>query len=130
MVRELRAVLPPRFAQVVADARHSPGAGRLGAGAAGTGVRGLGTQPAAAASASESKARTGAAGAQRHNRSIPEQSAAAAFVLDFDGLIEPGARSEHLNFVVFAERTTDLRVTGSEPVDWTRWRSQRQGPAS
>lgn len=55
--------------------------------------------------------------------------AAAAFFLEFDGLIVPSARSADLNLVIFAEKLAlggQLKVEASEPVDWSAWRSQHQ----
>ena len=50
-----------------------------------------------------------------------------AFFLGFDGLIVPSARSQFLNFVLFADRieVTDIEVEQSEPVDWKAWRRSR-----
>ena len=62
------------------------------------------------------------------NYSATQAIAAAAFFLDFDGLIVPSARSEALNLVVFTEKLADaerLGVLASEAVDWTAWRSRR-----
>jgi RES domain-containing protein len=53
--------------------------------------------------------------------------AAAAFFLDFDGLIVPSARSTELNLVIFTEKLDvgeRLQVAASEPVDWASWRSR------
>jgi hypothetical protein len=53
--------------------------------------------------------------------------AAAAFFLDFDGLIAPSARSAALNLIVFTEKRDigeRLKVEASEPVDWAAWRSR------
>ncbi|MHB1302688.1 MAG: RES family NAD+ phosphorylase [Acidiphilium sp.] len=61
--------------------------------------------------------------------SVTQAIAAAAFFLDFDGLIVPSARSRELNLVVFTETlSVDERLTveASEPVDWTEWRSQHR----
>jgi len=55
--------------------------------------------------------------------------AAAACFLEFDGLIAPGARSEHLNLVLFLENRTPeqkLIVLASTDVDWTAWRENRR----
>jgi RES domain-containing protein len=54
--------------------------------------------------------------------------AAAAFFLDFDGLIVPSARSTELNLVIFMEKldaSERLQVAASDPVDWAAWRAQR-----
>ena len=59
--------------------------------------------------------------------------AAAAFFLDFDGLIVPSARSAELNLVVFTEKLDagePLALAASEPVDWPAWRSDRRPPAT
>lgn len=59
--------------------------------------------------------------------------AAAAFFLDFDGLIVPSARSTDLNLVVFTERLDvgeRLKVEASEAVDWSAWRAQQRTRAS
>ena len=51
--------------------------------------------------------------------------AAAAFFLDFDGLIVPSARSTELNLVIFTEKLgTALAVEASAPIDWAAWRAQ------
>lgn len=55
--------------------------------------------------------------------------AAAAFFLDFDGLVVPSARSPELNLVIFPEKLDAgerLKVNSSEPVDWSAWRSQHR----
>ncbi len=61
---------------------------------------------------------------------VTQAIAAAAFFLDFDGLIVPSARSQQaLNLVVFTEKldvSEGLNVEASEPVDWSAWRSQKQ----
>jgi RES domain-containing protein len=57
--------------------------------------------------------------------------AAAAFFLDFDGLIVPSARSAALNLVIFMEKrdaVDRLQVEASETVDWSGWRSRARGP--
>jgi hypothetical protein len=57
--------------------------------------------------------------------------AAAAFFLDFDGLIVPSARSMALNLVIFTEKLEfgdPLRVFGSEHVDWAARGGLRQVP--
>ena len=63
--------------------------------------------------------------------SVTQAIAAAAFFLDFDGLIVPGARSRDLNLVIFTEKLDGdarLKVEASEPVDWAAWRArQRMG---
>lgn len=50
--------------------------------------------------------------------------AAAAYFLEFDGLIVPSARSNGANLVIFTERNPpgSLRVRRSEDVDWAAWR--------
>lgn len=61
------------------------------------------------------------------NYAVTQAIAAAAFFLDFDGLIVPSARSAAFNLVVFPEKldvSQGLRVDASEPVDWSAWRSQ------
>jgi hypothetical protein len=61
--------------------------------------------------------------------SVTQAIAAAAFFLDFDGLIVPSARSTELNLVIFTERLDagdGLKVAASEPVDWAAWRSQQR----
>lgn len=61
--------------------------------------------------------------------SITQAIAAAAFFLDFDGLIVPSARSTELNLVIFTEKLEigdRLKVQASEPVDWSAWRSQHR----
>lgn len=59
--------------------------------------------------------------------SVTQAIAAAAFFLDFDGLIVPSARCAELNLVIFTEKIDvgeRLKVEASEPVDWSAWRSQ------
>jgi RES domain-containing protein len=54
--------------------------------------------------------------------SLTQAIAAAAFFLDFDGLIVPSARSTELNLVIFTEKLEigeRLKVRASEPVDWS-----------
>ena len=61
--------------------------------------------------------------------SITQAIAAAAFFLDFDGLIVPRARSTELHLVIFPEKLDAgdrLKVQASEPVDWSAWRSQHR----
>lgn len=61
--------------------------------------------------------------------SVTQAIAAAAFFLDFDGLIVPSARSAELNLVIFTEKLDfgePLKVEASEPVDWPAWRSQHR----
>ena len=53
--------------------------------------------------------------------------AAAAFFLDFDGLIVPSARSTAHNLVIFTEKLEvgdRLRVADSAAVDWRAWQAQ------
>lgn len=60
---------------------------------------------------------------------VTQAIAAAAFFLDFDGLIVPSARSRELNLVVFTEKLNvdeRLKVEASGPVDWTPWRKNRK----
>ncbi len=60
---------------------------------------------------------------------LTQAIAAAAFFLDFDGLIVPSARSAALNLVIFTEKIDvgeRLKVVASEPVDWSVWRSQHR----
>jgi RES domain-containing protein len=52
--------------------------------------------------------------------------AAAAYFLEFDGMLVPSARHPCLNLVVFTERAGELVLKRSEPVDWDRWRRQRR----
>lgn len=66
--------------------------------------------------------------------SATQAIAAAAFFLDFDGLIVPSARCDELNLVIFAERLgigARLKVETSELVDWAEWRAQKRkrGPS-
>jgi RES domain-containing protein len=61
--------------------------------------------------------------------SVTQAIAAAAFFLDFDGLIVPSARSAELNLVIFTEKldlSERLTVEASEPVDWSAWRSRNR----
>jgi hypothetical protein len=61
--------------------------------------------------------------------SVTQAIAAAAFFLDFDGLIVPSARSTELNLVVFTEKLDAgerLKVEASEQVDWSAWRSEHR----
>jgi RES domain-containing protein len=64
--------------------------------------------------------------------SVTQAIAAAAFFLDFDGLVVPSARSTELNLVIFTEKLDvgqQLKVEASEPVDWSAWRSASEaGP--
>ena len=58
--------------------------------------------------------------------------AAAAFFLDFDGLIVPSARGPDLNLVLFTEKlhvAEQLTIEASHPIDWSAWRSQHRKPA-
>lgn len=55
--------------------------------------------------------------------------AAAAYFLEFDGLIVPSARSAELNLVLFTERLNiemALTVEATNPVDWDDWRARQQ----
>lgn len=57
--------------------------------------------------------------------------AAAAYFLEFDGLIVPSARSPALNLAVFLQRLPAegaLAVEETQPVDWAAWRRERQRP--
>jgi RES domain-containing protein len=59
--------------------------------------------------------------------SVTQAIAAAAFFLDFDGLIVPSARSTALNLVIFRKELDvgeRLKVAASEPVDWSAWRAE------
>jgi RES domain-containing protein len=59
--------------------------------------------------------------------------AAAAFFLDFDGLIVPSARSPALNLVIFTEKPNareQLKLEAPELVDWSTWRSRQSRPTS
>ena len=61
--------------------------------------------------------------------SVTQAIAAAAFFLDFDGLIVPSARSAELNLVIFTEKLViggELKVEAPESVDWSAWRSQNR----
>lgn len=61
--------------------------------------------------------------------SVTQAIAAAAFFLDFEGLIVPSARITELNLVIFTEKldvSERLKVEASEPVDWSAWRSQHR----
>jgi RES domain-containing protein len=61
--------------------------------------------------------------------SVTQAIAAAAFFLDFDGLIVPSARSTELNLVIFTEeldRGERLKIKATEPVDWSVWQSQHR----
>jgi RES domain-containing protein len=51
---------------------------------------------------------------------------AAAYFLEFDGMLVPSARYPCLNLVVFTERAGDLVCERSQPVDWERWRRTRR----
>lgn len=54
--------------------------------------------------------------------------AAAAFFLEFDGLIVPSARAPQLNLVLFTEHLdldVALRVKDTTRVDWDAWRSRQ-----
>jgi RES domain-containing protein len=65
--------------------------------------------------------------------SVTQAIAAAAFFLDFDGLIVPSARCAELNLVIFMERLDvgeRLKIEASEPVDWSAWRSQHRKPTA
>lgn len=48
--------------------------------------------------------------------------AAAAHFLEFDGMLVPSARYPCLNLVIFTERSGDLMLKASQPVDWDSWR--------
>ncbi|MGH7121963.1 MAG: RES family NAD+ phosphorylase, partial [Acetobacteraceae bacterium] len=61
--------------------------------------------------------------------SVTQAIAAAAFFLDFDGLIVPSARSTEPNLVIFTEKPNvgeRLKLEVSKPVDWSAWRSQHR----
>ena len=63
--------------------------------------------------------------------SVTQAIAAAAFFLDFDGLIVPSARCAELNLVIFMDKLDvgeQLKVEASEPIDWSAWRSQNRPP--
>jgi RES domain-containing protein len=63
--------------------------------------------------------------------SVTQAIAAAAFFLDFEGLIVPSARSTELNLVIFTEKPdVELKVEASEPVDWVAWQSQHRKRAA
>ncbi len=51
--------------------------------------------------------------------------AAAAYFLEFDGLIVPSARFDCANLVILTERVTGLTPRESQPVDWEAWRQRR-----
>ena len=55
--------------------------------------------------------------------------AAAAYFLEFDGMIVPSARAAALNLVLFTERLrgeTALVVEETRAVDWETWRGRRR----
>jgi hypothetical protein len=52
--------------------------------------------------------------------------AAAAYFLEFDGLIVPSARFECANLVIFTERVPLLTLVESLPVDWEEWRRRQR----
>jgi hypothetical protein len=51
--------------------------------------------------------------------------AAAAYFLEFDGLIVPSARFDCSNLVIFTERAANLVLKDSRPVSWDSWRRRR-----
>jgi hypothetical protein len=55
--------------------------------------------------------------------------AAAAYFLEFDGLLVPSARSACSNLVLFTDRvsqTGHLELVSSEDVDWLDWRKRNR----
>jgi RES domain-containing protein len=52
--------------------------------------------------------------------------AAAAYFLEFDGLIAPSARAKNLNLVLFTERlhSDALNIAETRLVDWNAWRNK------
>ncbi len=52
--------------------------------------------------------------------------AAAAHFLGFDGLLVPSARFACANLVLFADRVEQLKLIGSEDIDWATWRAQHR----
>jgi hypothetical protein len=55
--------------------------------------------------------------------------AAAAYFLEFDGMLVPSARSACSNLVLFADRvshTGSLQLVSSEDVDWAEWRQKKR----
>jgi RES domain-containing protein len=63
--------------------------------------------------------------------SATQAIAAAAFFLDFDGLLVPSARSPGLNLVIFTEKLEAgerLQLAASAAVDWPKWRARHRKP--
>jgi hypothetical protein len=55
--------------------------------------------------------------------------AAAAYFLEFDGMLVPSARFACSNLVLFTDRVPHngyLQLVGSEPVDWADWRKRNR----
>jgi hypothetical protein len=61
--------------------------------------------------------------------SATQAIAAAAYFLEFDGLLVPSARFGCNNLVVFTDRVLpggQLQVVSSEDVDWVEWRRKKR----
>jgi RES domain-containing protein len=58
--------------------------------------------------------------------SVTQALAAAAYFLEFDGLLVPNARHSSSNLVLFMDRGTPgtLEVKSTSTVDWTFWRDR------
>jgi len=62
-----------------------------------------------------------AAGYRTFEYEATQALAAAAYFLEFDGLIVPNARFDCANLVLFTERVSALTVVETQPVDWDAW---------
>jgi hypothetical protein len=61
--------------------------------------------------------------------SATQAIAAAAYFLEFDGILVPSARFSCSNLVLFTDRVTDtghIQLVSSEDVDWTEWRKRKR----
>ncbi len=59
-----------------------------------------------------------------------QEIGAAAYLLEFDSLIAPSARSPHLNLVLFMDRLSSeesVRTQELSDVNWPAWRATQDG---
>ena len=64
---------------------------------------------------------------QSMNYTRSQEIGAAAYLLEFDSLLVPSARSQHANFILFLDRLdlNELRVSDESRVDWLNWKERK-----
>jgi hypothetical protein len=67
--------------------------------------------------------------AHRVDYSLSQSIGAAAHMLDFEGILVPGARWDCENLVIFLERIdidAQITVSGKEDINWPAWREMNK----